>query len=154
MTDNKLGYNILESAITKMYIKTADKEQIKHIKDCCIQLNGSEDIVDCISKHSYEQFIGLKELDLEEIQLLDLIYEAMLDWDFTEEFEELETALISKNIHIRDSQIHGDSGMPIIGCYYNFDKNKWILERPVERSNRVYSEEFDTFNNLRNYLIK
>lgn len=42
-----------------------------------------------------------------------------------------------------DYPLHGDSGFPVISVYYSQEKKRYIVEEPIERSNSVFSMEFE-----------
>jgi len=47
-------------------------------------------------------------------------------------------------VSIGTSPLHGDSGMWMIACYYDATASKWVVEHPIDRSNLVSREEYDT----------
>lgn len=57
-------------------------------------------------------------------------------------------------ITIYDGHLQGDCGMPILACYLDNQALKWVVERPIERSNNVYRTEFDTESEAWDYIYR
>ena len=45
---------------------------------------------------------------------------------------------------VRDYPLYGDSGFPECSIYYSKEKGCYVMEEPTERSNNVYSIEFES----------
>ena len=67
-------------------------------------------------------------------------------------YQKLKEQLSNRGISLVDYELHGDSGLSIISLYLDKDINKWVYQKPVERSNNVSQEEFDTFEDTREYI--
>lgn len=147
----------------KMYIKWLEnfiidntrymkEEQIAHFKQCAIKLNGKDDLIEAFDKYSYNDFVQLGILDYEEIQILDTITDEisyMKEDESNTEYEELKEVLSNRGISLVDYELHGDIGLPIVSLYFDDSINKWIYQKPIERSNRVIQKEFNTFEDAR-----
>lgn len=143
------------------HIEYMTEEQIAHFKQCAIKLNGKDDIIEAFDKFSYNDFIQLGILDYEEIQILDAITDEIAymredeeseDSNNSTEYKELEEALSNRGISLVDYKIHGDSGISVISLHFDTSINKWIYQKPIERSNRVRQKEFNTFEDARKYI--
>ena len=141
-------------------VRYMTEEQLSHFKECAIKLNGNDNLIEVFDKYSYNDFMQLGILSYEEIQILDTITDeiAYMKEDFegsnNTEYEELKEVLSNMGISLVDYKLHGDSGMPIVSLYYDSSINKWIYQEPIERSNRVRQEEFDTFDDAKEFLVK
>ena len=141
-------------------IKYMTKEQIKHFKECAVKLSGSDNLIEAFDKYYYTDFIQLGILNYEEIQILDTITDEIAymkednntNNDNISEYDKLKEHLSNRGISLVDYELHGDSGMPIISLRFNSSINKWIYQKPVERSNRVIQKEFDSFDDARKYI--
>lgn len=142
-------------------IRYMTEGQVSHFKECAIRLNGTDNLVEAFDKYSYDDFKQLGILDYEEIQILDTITDEIAymkedenyeDNDISTEYKELQQTLSNRGISLVDYELHGDSGMPIISLRFNSSINKWIYQKPVERSNRVVQKEFDSFDGARKYI--
>lgn len=140
-------------------IKYMTKEQIKHFKECAVKLSGSDNLIEAFDKYNYNDFLQLGILNYEEIQILDTITDEIAymkedenSEDSNTEYEELKETLRNRGISLVDYEIHGDSGMPIVSLFFDNSINKWIYQKPIERSNMVRQEEFDSFEGAKKYI--
>ena len=74
--------------------------------------------------------------------------------DNISEYDKLKEHLSNIGISLVDYELHGDSGMPVISLRFNSSINKWIYQKPVERSNSVIQKEFDSFDDAKEFLVK
>lgn len=160
---NKVGVSMQQwlRDFVNSHIEYMSEEQIAHFKECAIKLNGKDDLIEVFDKFSYNDFVQLGILDYEEIQILDAITDEIAymkedeeteDNVNTTEYEKLKEQLSNQGISLVDYELHGDSGLPIISLYLDKDINKWIYQKPIERSNDVSKEEFDTFEDAEKYI--
>lgn len=68
------------------------------------------------------------------------------------EYEKLKEQLSNQGISLVDYELHGDSGLPMISLHLDKDINKWVYQKPIERSNRIRQKEFDTFEEAKTYI--
>lgn len=140
------------------HIEYMTEEQLEHFKECAIKLNGKDDLIEVFDKFSYNDFVQLGILDYEEIQILDAITDEIAymkedeEIEDNTEYEKLKEQLSNQGISLVDYELHGDSGLPIISLYFDKDSNKWIYQKPIERSNSVSQKEFDAFEDAREYI--
>ena len=143
-------------------VKYMTEEQVAHFKQCAIKLNGKDNLIEAFDKYSYNDFIQIGVLSYEEIQILDTITEEIvymkedeeLDSKGTnKEYDELKEHLSNKGISLVDYEINGDSGIPIISLHFNNSTNKWIYQKPIEKSNSVRQKEFDSFEDARKFIV-
>ena len=140
------------------HIEYMTEEQLEHFKDCAIKLNGKDDLIEAFDKFGYNEFVQLGILDYEEIQILDTItdeIEYMKEDEEIEdntEYEKLKEQLSNQGISLVDYELHGDSGLPMISLHLDKDINKWVYQKPIERSNRIRQKEFDTFEEAKTYI--
>lgn len=137
------------------HVEYMSEEQIAHFKQCAIKLNGKDDLIEAFDKFGYNEFVQLGILEDEEIQILDAITDEIAymkedeEIEDNTEYEKLKEQLSNQGISLVDYELHGDSGLPIISLYFDKDSNKWIYQKPIERSNRVIQKEFNTFEDAR-----
>lgn len=141
-------------------VRCMTEEQLSHFKECAIRLSGNDNLIEVFDKYSYNDFIKLEILNCEEVQILDTITDeiAYMKEDFegsnNTEYEELKEILSNRGISLVDYKLHGDSGMPVVSLYFDSSINKWICQEPIERSNRVRQEEFNSFDDAREFVSK
>ena len=141
-------------------IRYMTERQVSHFKECAVKLSGSDNLIESFDKYYYTDFIQLGILNYEEIQILDTITDEIAymkednntNNDNISEYDKLKEHLSNRGISLVDYELHGDSGMPIISLRFNSSINKWIYQKPVERSNRVIQKEFDSFDDARKYI--
>lgn len=141
-------------------IRYMTERQVSHFKECAVKLSGSDNLIEAFDKYYYTDFIQLGILNYEEIQILDTITDEIAymkednntNNDNISEYDKLKEHLSNRGISLVDYELHGDSGMPIISLRFNSSINKWIYQKPVERSNRVIQKEFDSFDDARKYI--
>lgn len=66
-------------------------------------------------------------------------------------FEKIKSILSNYGYSVVNHSIHGDTGNPTIGLYEQ--NNGWIVEKPIERSNKVRRKEFSTLEEVEKYFI-
>lgn len=144
-----------------IHIGCMTEEQITHFKQCAIKLNGKDDLIEAFDKFSFHDFVQLGILNYEEIQILDAITDEIAytkedeeaeDSANDTEYEKLKEKLFNRGISLVHYELYGDSGIPIASLYFDSSINKWIYQKPIERSNRVRQKEFDTFEDARKYI--
>ena len=57
------------------------------------------------------------------------------------------------DIILVDYPLSGDSGIPIISCYFNKSLEKWIVEKPIEKSNKTNKREFIKEEDVWEYIL-
>lgn len=141
-------------------IRYMTEEQISHFKECAVRLSGNDNLIEAFNKYYYTDFIQLGILNYEEIQILDTITDEIAymkednnpNNDNISEYDKLKEHLSNIGISLVDYELHGDSGMQIISLYFDNNINKWIFQRPVERSNKVRQKEYDTFEDAKEHI--
>jgi len=158
---NKVGVSMEQwlRDFVNSHIEYMTEEQIEHFKECAIKLNGKDDLIEVFDKFSYNDFVQLGILDYEEIQILDDITDEIAymkedeEIEDNTEYEKLKEQLSNRGISLVDYELHGDSGMSVISLHLDKNINKWIYQKPIERSNDVRQKEFDTFDDARKYIM-
>lgn len=55
------------------YIDTMTEEELQHIKDCCIKLDGNDNIINTLYNHSLIDFIKANVLNYNELKIIKVI---------------------------------------------------------------------------------
>ncbi|MBO5389220.1 MAG: hypothetical protein J6A59_14035 [Lachnospiraceae bacterium] len=55
------------------YIATMTEEELQHIKDCCIKLDGNDNIINTLYNHSLIDFIKVNVLNYSELKMIKVI---------------------------------------------------------------------------------
>ena len=131
---------ILRDGIQDFLDKLTNDEVYK-LKRCSLTLTGSEDIVNMIKSCEYILVANLNILNFEECQTLNILYNTYKEWDYTEQFKEIDEKL-SKNDK-EDTEI-----------YYDFNINKWTIKKHIGHDKREYFISFSDFCKMKEYILK
>ena len=130
---------ILRRGIQQL-LNTFTEEQLAKFNRCSETLH-KEDIVTMLRDCEFIVVANLNILDFDECQLLNLLYQCYRDWNFSEQFVDIDEKLK------RDNQED-------VEIYYDFELNKWTIKQFTEFSKKEYFISFSDFSKMRKYILK